>query len=325
MDILWLTINRENRVMQHFEQFRKTVAAKVKVRTIRKDTQGLLAGKFSQKLYHNKIKVSKILFADVNPNDYDFIFCDAFFAYINENWGDVKKPTSILIEDIHGDIPKWQVEQAKMNGVNIIFHRYGSFHEYHPNAIKFHKCEWLPFAINPDYFKPIKLKKYKVIHTGSIGKVTYPFRNFIVDSLKNKPYFTLIERPTEVLDKKKKQWPHGSDYAKLLGASLIHPTGCSKYKVPTCKYFEIPASGCILVTNDFPDLHKLGFVNNENCLIVNKDTLIPKIEQTLRDNLFRNKLAIESRKLIEERHTLDIRADKFIHFINEYLNKQLII
>lgn len=316
MKILWLTIDRSNRVMQHFEQFRKAVAKKVEVTTIRKDTQGLLAGKFSRKLFHGKIKAPSIFFNAVDPNEFDFIFCDSFFAYIGESWEKVKTPSGILIEDVHDQIPKWQVEQAKEKSIDIIFHRYNSsFHEYHPNAHKNHKCVWLPFAVDPDFFKPLKNKKYQVMHTGSTGKEAYPFRNKIIEALKDKDYFTWIKRPKEVKNIKDKQWPYGKDYAKILGSSLIHPTGCSKYKVATCKYFEIAASGCLLMTNYFDDLDKLGFEHGETCLIINKFNMVKAIEVVKHSEFFLNYIPNNARQLIIDRHTLDIRANEFLEYI----------
>ncbi len=245
--------------------------------------------------------------------DFDFIMCDAFFAYIDEDWDLFKCPKAILIEDIHMDVPKWQIKKAKEVGIDIIFHRYyDSFHKYHKEAKNDYKCIWLPHSVDTDIFFDYGEQKDSVIHVGIINEY-YPFRTKVVKALSGWGDFKIIPRPEESLDNKYK-WPVKGKYAELVSSAKICVTGGSRYDISVLKYFEIPACNTVLASNWFGDLGYLGFYPNEN-MIVYEENILEQMKELYEDEDRLSKIAKEGMSMILSKHTVEKRAVDFINDI----------
>lgn len=329
MRILWLTINRSHRVAHHFDDFRRTVSRFANVKVLMKSIagdRGQNAWQLSQRLVKGHEVTDDIVLDYLRADDeFDFIFCDAFFAYINEDWTQFKIPSSIFIEDVHGPVPQIQVAKAKELGIETIFSRFNQgFHYYHPEAKFNFRCIWLPHSVMMERFSGDVEKSIDVLHTGVCPEFFYPNRYTAVKILGQKPYFKRVMRPKDKPGTiRSKKWPIDRDYDDLLQSAKICVTGGSIINAPVQKYVEIPASGSLLLSNWFPDLGMLGFKNGFNMVSYYPENLVEVVENLLKDGDKIGAISENGRQLILSRHTSEIRSQQFINFICQILGRDL--
>ena len=327
LKILWATLDRSERVVKHFDDFRDAVKKYADVDEIYQDTGRHIAGSFGQRCVQDKIlpplKIQEYL--DTHPAP-DLIICDALFAYLHEPWKNIKIPKAVMIVDVHGDIVKRSMDTAFEGQFDFVFHRFNTaFHKVHPEAKDRHCCIWLPHAIDTERFYARGSHKNRtkdVLHLGIVDEF-YPNRQEAVFQLNGRPYFELIPRPKESMDREKK-WPVGEDYAELIASAHICITGGSIYDAPVLKYFEFPACGTLLMSNWFSDLGLLGFVPGINMVVSDNNDLAGQIGDLLNDKSKIKNIAFKGMKLIHECHNLDLRARQFLNWLNQLiLNEEL--
>ena len=323
MRILWLTVDRSHRIAHHFDDFRKTVSElpEVEVITLMKS----LAGDNGQNMWQlSRNLISGDLVPDnivmnylADDSNFDFIFCDAFFAYFNEDWENFRIPSSIFIEDIHQEVPKFQLEKAKEKGIRIVFHRFNfGFHKLHPEARFDFICIWLPHSIRMNRYIDHFSKSIEVLHVGVCPQQFYPHRYHAVSSLRDKPYFYQVERPKDTPGESRNgKWPIDRDYDNLLQKSKIVITCGSIFNAPVQKYVEIPAANSLLMSNWFPDLGLMGFVPGTNMITYHKENLVGTVENLLKDEEEITRISNNGHHLILMKHTSEIRARQFVNFI----------
>ncbi|EME0093444.1 glycosyltransferase family 1 protein [Vibrio parahaemolyticus] len=86
------------------------------------------------------------------------------------------------------------------------------------------------------------------------------------------------------------------------------------FSIPVAKYFEIPASGCLLFAHESSALEELGFVDGENCIIFNQDNFDAKAndyKQNFNDYAKIRKAGVE---LIKSQHCVSHRVDAVKNF-----------
>lgn len=170
------------------------------------------------------------------------------------------------------------------------------------------RLHWLPFAVDPETFKPLP-KCRKVVFTGRVTS-PYPLRKEIVRQLMDKRYFEVFERPKEM--DSHRSGVVGDGYAKLLGTSRISFSTGSRYNYAVAKFFEIPACGTLLMSDWFADLSLLGFVPGLNIIQVNKANIAGQVESFLSNEELTSSIASNGRALILSRHTFKKRVSKFL-------------
>lgn len=326
MRILWCTVDRSHRVAQQFDIFRAHVKKIADVVEIVKDIagKGPKMWQASRDLISGKIKPKNLIFDYLNKVDdnFDFIFCDAFFAYMYEDWRHFGIPSGILIEDVHQEVPKAQIKKAKEQGIENIFHRFNfPFHKFHPNARKDFKCFWLPHSVDITKFKPGP-KKIDLLHVGVYPQRYYPYRSNAVKNLKDKPYFTQIDRPKEGGDRSSK-FPLDTDYANLISSAKACITGGSVFDAPVQKYVEIPACNTLLISNWFIDLGLLGYIPGENMISYSLNNTAKTVEDILKDSYRLSVISEKGYQLTLSKHTSSIRAMQFINYIGQIIRKHL--
>jgi hypothetical protein len=327
MRILWLTIDRSNRVAQHFDIFRshvKQIADVVEIVKNPLNDREAHAWKVSKDLISGNVDNPNLVLDYLKQDhSFDFIFCDAFFAYYYEDWKSFGIPSAILIEDVHQEVPKAQVSRAAELGIETIFHRYNfAFHTFHPDARFNFNCFWLPHSIDTTRFKPAQLKSLDVLHVGVCPARYYPHRANAVEQLKEKPYFKQVTRPKEGGFRELK-WPIDSEYSELIASAKICITGGSIYNAPVQKYVEIPASGTLLMSNWFDDLGLLGFIPGINMIEYTENSLVSIVEDLLKHDEKIDELSTAGLNLIIEKHTSQIRARQFINTLCQITRNSL--
>jgi len=310
MKILWLTVDRSARVARHFDTLRMAVSKITKVNhMVRK--LNTVAGPYSQAATSGRIREKPVLpqLLELEHGDFDFIMCDALFAYLSEDWKSIPIPKGVLLEDMHGPVVKFQADYIAENNIDVVFHRYNApMKEYHPSLFKSSKCIWLPHAVD-NIFRYYGEKTLDVLFTGCIGQ-TYPIRRSIVDQLRDKSYFKRWNRPPETFEKQQK-YPVGKDYAKLISSAKIHPTCGSKLHYPVIKFMEIPACRTLLISDWFNELGELGFIPGVNMIKLLVGDMDAQMRWWLRHD-DREMIAKAGEELIQQRHTVEVRAKEFI-------------
>lgn len=81
---------------------------------------------------------------------------------------------------------------------------------------------------------------------------------------------------------------------------------------PIRKFFEIPAFASLLVCVPCAGFGKLGFVDGENCFVVDVNNVDEIIEKT-RDKELVREMIIKGQKMIKARHTAQVRARQFFN------------
>jgi len=324
MKILFPVVDRSIRVATHFTQFQKALSKVADVDFVmRKIPEGYKTGNYAKKVLTGQIKPKRIL-DSYFEKDYDFIVTDSDFVFVHENWKSTKIPKAIIKEDIYSVNSGLQVKWAKENKFDIIFYKYKNpFFKKYRAVENIFRCMWSPHSVDIEMFKDYGLKKkYEVLLVGRRGKNTYPKRNRLHHLLKGKKYFTSINRPLEsnvgcekeCLDK----WPVKEDYAKLLNQAEICVTSGLSFDYPVMKYFEIPASKCLLMSNWFSELADLGFKDGENMVVIDFKNLDSQIRSLLNNKEELKRIQNNGYELIHKFHTCDIRADTMVRRLEEW-------
>ena len=169
------------------------------------------------------------------------------------------------------------------------------------NLIKFPK-----FVVKTNIFEVKTNVKLKILLSGSISNY-YPMRKYIYGL--NHQYVDRLDHSANVT---------GENYIKYLSEYLCCFTCCSTRNTPYIinKFFEIPASGSLLLAYDEwvkDGLKEIGFIDGENYISCNKENLIEKIEwicnEQNRDEV--DRIRKNGNELVKNNHTDECRY-KFI-------------
>lgn len=106
---------------------------------------------------------------------------------------------------------------------------------------------------------------------------------------------------------------NGEELAEILHRSKVNPTGSpiqSDITIPVARYIENAACGVISLTPEFHDMAELGFEHGKNIWNTTAESFYDDLAYLLTDDSLREEMAANARKLIESRHTVDIRAQQ---------------
>lgn len=181
-------------------------------------------------------------------------------------------------------------------------------------------CYLLPYSIESSVIPSFNETPInKILLTGYIDNNAYPIRQ-LVFNLRNKYKIDVLNHPGY---RKIQHNFVGEEYFKKLNKYLISVATCGfpKYNYSVGKYFEIPASGALLLAFTDPiikELEKYGFKDMENMVSFNKKNLEEKIKYVLNpENIDEiNKIRLNGYNLILNKHTHNQRFDvEFNDFI----------
>ncbi len=189
---------------------------------------------------------------------------------------------------------------------------------------------FLPYSVDTDLFKPAE-KTMDLAMIGSIGK--RPLRRMFADKLpafcSKRGLSSIIapQRTSPIPGRsgfnavKVENWEGiyvRSKYAEVLGKTrfLVFCSGRRLY--PIQKYFEGMAAGCVCVADRPSSAEELGFVDGENYVEVTRGNWESQLDFYVRNPLVAERIAVNGRKLVLERHTHDIRAQEFVSLLKNY-------
>lgn len=239
-------------------------------------------------------------------HEHDTIFCirgsgmEKSFLYKN-------KKVIVQFDDIH-----YFTEHSRKARVSIFdradyillpyykqFINMSEYSQFHKKAI------WLPYHVS-NIVQEIgdidwNNKMNKALLTGNISE-PYSFRKLIADE--NSDVINILEHPGYKSIKKhdiikKKYFEKISQYKGGIVTSADENFKGFNLNYTLMKYFEIPACGTVPFLDYTEDLLELGFIDNENCIMINKNDYLNKIKKHI-DNIT---VAINAKKFMLEKHT----------------------
>ena len=204
-------------------------------------------------------------------------------TFIQNNIEDILKNNwikCIYMDDLHQKSKKIQsYRNLILENFDYIFSTYAytftKFYEIkNPN-----KLIWYPHNVNNNFRidfnnNPIN----KILLTGSNDKNIYPFRN-LVRKLSNKYPIDILP---QLSYRNANHNNYGHNYIKYINGYIASIACCANQNTPyiVSKFFEIPASGALLLAYDEfvkEPLNQLGFVDGENYISANYENIIDKI------------------------------------------------
>ena len=170
-------------------------------------------------------------------------------------------------------------------------------------------------------FRNIKFNKnpkMKCLLPGSLGLSIYPLRNYIKKHNEKKTIDFGEKIPKKNRKRGTSPWQYaGGNYIKWLNSYFCCVTSSSIFNYVVGKYFEIPATGSLLLANETEDSKRAGFIPYEHFIPVTKKNAISQIEKCLRDPKKFNKIRKAGMRFVKENHSVGNRFEQLKKIIME--------
>lgn len=176
-----------------------------------------------------------------------------------------------------------------------------------------------PNFIDPAIFHDYGIEKTVPVMLAGQSYCLYPWRQKVYPLLAGN-YPALICPQFKYESRAAARMFVGEAYARALNASKVVPTCGTMGKEVVRKHFEIPAAMSCLLTERTPGLEMAGFVDGENCIFVDGDDVLDRLDYLFNhpDELAR--ITRAGHDLVHARHTLANRPQMREWF---ELNRQL--
>lgn len=311
----------ENDILRYFKFIIETLTKKYNYTLV--DLSDYKIGSDIRDVYKTYHAANQIL---VIENHNEILITDIFPNFFDKSTDDIKK--FVLADDVHKyiDIKNKSGYYDKFDCILCTYKK--PYQKLYPK-ISTSKVAWCPHAYTQDYVLPFNSEpKNKILLSGAMGTV-YPIRKYIYQLYEDKQS-NFSEKISYLRHPGYKNFgePHhrakiGKSYAKILNEHICCFSDCSTYGYIVSKYFEIPATGSLLLAQKPEDdnLESLGFIEDVNYISCTKDNIKEKIDWIL-DPSNRNRVD-EIRKngmqMVRDNHSIKKRAV----FIHKYLSKKV--
>ena len=246
---------------------------------------------------------------------------DILVHHIFSDIYNVNKKLYLFADDIH--------KNENMKNVNYYDNFDGIFVTYREPFLKRYpriiseKVYWIPHGFTDDHSLEFNKKPIlKLLISGKNGAM-YPFRRKMIRmAATTKDKIACISHPSY------KQFDYdnlesvkiGSNYGAVLNKYLCCFTDCSTLNYILAKYFEIPASGALLLAEDnaYGDLEKLGYSDGVNYIKCSQEDIMEKLDWIL-DPANRaevDKIRKAGQVHVHEHHHITMRAGQMANIIS---------
>ena len=234
----------------------------------------------------------------------------------------------IVVDDFH-KFKKLKIKNYYSNFDKIFVTYYNPFLKLYPN-VDSSKVIWCPHGHTEDFL--INFNKQpvnKIFLSGAIGPI-YPMRTYMLKLYKRgyggrinylpHPGYISFDYGENI---KPIDIKAGKSYASIINDHICCFTDCSEYEYVLLKYFEIPATGSLLLAVNPQDdkLEKLGFIDGVNYINCTCENLKEKINWILdiKNRNLVDKIRKNGMELVRSKHSIEIRAK----LINEYICNEM--
>lgn len=258
----------------------------------------------------NKFKRNNNLLLDKDKN---FIL---FFTYDGYNIGNYKSKinnnTTIIykLDDLY---PKKNIRKQCILNADIIIGPYQYLYNKVYPVIKSKKTFHIPYSAVNNFYNDILFNENpikKIFVSGACSKDIYPFRHFIKNEKIFEKYIEKLEHPGY------SNFRHkciNKNYYLKLNSFLCCFVDASAYKYILLKVFETCSVGSLLLVCESikDELNKLGFYNNKNCIMCNKNNVLEKMEWIFDNEIKVNEIRKNGMIFVRENHNTKKRAELF--------------
>jgi hypothetical protein len=222
----------------------------------------------------------------------------------------------LLADDLHC----WneQMKRKKLGGFALCEKVLATYayvwDEFYPELSGVKKVVWIPHSASPDFMLPYNHCPQNSIFLSGALTAHYPLRRQMKILHEQRSYSIAHHSHPGYhcgYDYDKDE-DIGRGYAEKINTYRTGFTDSLIYKYVVAKYFEIPATGALLLADDAVSelLEKLGFIENKHYLPVSKDNLEERIRYVLdeRNHDELDKVRRRGQDLVWQRHKTSDRA-----------------
>jgi hypothetical protein len=224
---------------------------------------------------------------------------------------------ALFVDDLHvlGDLEHQRPPKARaLELCDVVLASYGYAFERHYPELAGKRVEWVPHAASPDFCLELEPAPQKAVLLSGFVSAHYPLRMQLkrlydagragIEFLPHPGYYENYDYNSDARI--------GTGYARAIHQRLVGFTDPTVLDYVVAKYFEIPATGALLLAGDSvrQPLEELGFAGGRDYLPVSEENLEEQLEYVLDD---RNRERIddirrEGQTLVQARHTTRDRA-----------------
>lgn len=188
-----------------------------------------------------------------------------------------------------------------------------TFSKYYPEVSRVKNVVWIPHAASPDFLLRYNEEPENAVFLSGAVNQSYPLRQRVRE-LHERGLFPIVEHyhPGYGTFDFENNPSIGPGCARRMNRFRAAFTDASEYGYSVAKYFEIPATGALLVADRAVSgpLRRLGFVDGVHYIGVSNEDLEAKIEYALdennRDEV--NQVRRNGQKLVWQKHKTHDRA-----------------
>jgi hypothetical protein len=241
---------------------------------------------------------------------YDLV-TSAFLQLFNANFR-----VALYCEDLHWFHAGMQATKMLALAVpDLILASYAPvFERFFPAVAAAKRVVWVPHAASPEFMLPLNESAENVIFLSGRINDCYPLRERL-KALTNEPEFhiALHPHPGYQCDHNHESSDDvGAGYARRINASRAAFTDASKFNYLLAKFFEIPATGSLLLGDAAveQELSELGFRGQVHYIPVSDSTLENELRHILdvKNHAELDEIRKRGQHLIWERHKTSDRA-----------------
>ena len=196
----------------------------------------------------------------------------------------------ILCDDLHGGEEhshQEKLEAFSMAHTILSTYAYG-FDHFYPQLSKTKRVVWMPHSASPDFLLEFNEHPENAVFLSGVVNHHYPLRLRMKDLCDRGSYPIVFHRfPGYRCDfDYETNTSVGRGYAKRINTYRVAFTDSSKYRYSVAKYFEIPATGSLLLADRAVSepLSRIGFTEGVHYIGVSNEDLEDKIEYALDEN-----------------------------------------
>ena len=222
----------------------------------------------------------------------------------------------IFSDDLH-----WHNEAARLRKhisfwlCDTIFSAYEyAFKSFYPQIYETRCVVWVPHSASPDFMLAFNEQAENTIFLSGAINHHYPLREQMKSLYKRSAYPIIYhEHPGyHCRYDYEKTDGVGRAYAKRINACRVGFTDCLTHKYIVAKYFEIPATGALLLADEAvsENFRTLGFIENVHYMSVSSASLEDRLKYVLDESNHQEIDGIRKRgqRLIVEKHKTRDRA-----------------
>src|SRR5262245_42576308 len=222
----------------------------------------------------------------------------------------------ILCDDLHGGEEHSEQELLDAFSMfNTILSTYAYvFDRFYPGLSQTKRIIWMPHSASPDFLLPFNEHPLNSIFLSGAVDYYYPLRLRMKALCRNGSYPIVIhEHPGYRCDfDHETHTSIGRGYAKRINTYRAAFTDASSYRYTVAKYFEIPATGSLLLADRAVSgpLSRIGFIEGVHYVGVSNDDLEENIEYVLDEHNHRelDQVRRNGQDLVWQRHKTSDRA-----------------